>query len=117
MLTRSKPRGCQGFASLSPEQRREIAAKGGSSVPAEKRSFSQDRDLAENAGRKGGAKNRPETRSFFQNRDLAARAGQRGGQKSRPETRSFTMDRALAAAAGRKGGLARGKRKSIQPAG
>jgi general stress protein YciG len=116
MLTRSKPRGCQGFASLSPEQRREIAAKGGSSVPAEKRSFSKDRGLAEQAGRKGGCSTPPESRSFSQNRDLAAKAGQLGGKQVRPETRSFTMDRALAAAAGRKGGLAR-KRNSSQPAG
>ncbi len=44
----------RGFASLSMERRREIASKGGRSVPAEKRSFSQDRDLASSAGRKGG---------------------------------------------------------------
>lgn len=44
----------RGFASLSPERRREIAAKGGGSVPAEKRSFSQNRTLAAEAGRKGG---------------------------------------------------------------
>lgn len=45
----------RGFASLSPERRREIAAKGGASVPADKRSFSQDRTLASTAGAKGGA--------------------------------------------------------------
>jgi uncharacterized protein len=39
---------------MSPEQRREIASKGGKSVPSDKRSFSQDRHLASNAGRKGG---------------------------------------------------------------
>ena len=33
---------------------REIARKGGASVPSEKRSFSQDRSLAAQAGRKGG---------------------------------------------------------------
>jgi general stress protein YciG len=44
----------RGFASMSPEQRREIASKGGKSVPSDKRSFSQDRHLASNAGRKGG---------------------------------------------------------------
>jgi general stress protein YciG len=36
------------------ERQREIASKGGRSVPAEKRSFSQDRELASEAGRKGG---------------------------------------------------------------
>ncbi|SFL17133.1 Stress-induced acidophilic repeat motif-containing protein [Methylobacterium pseudosasicola] len=35
-------------------RQREIASKGGRSVPAEKRSFSQDRELASSAGRKGG---------------------------------------------------------------
>ena len=46
----------RGFASISPERRREIASKGGKSVPSEKRSFAQNRDLASMAGRKGGQK-------------------------------------------------------------
>ena len=45
----------RGFASISVEKRREIASKGGKSVPAEKRSFSQNRNLATEAGRKGGS--------------------------------------------------------------
>ena len=44
----------RGFAAMDVERRREIARKGGASVPDEKRSFSQDRDLAAAAGRKGG---------------------------------------------------------------
>lgn len=44
----------RGFASMDPARQREIARKGGASVPAEKRSFSQDRSLAADAGRKGG---------------------------------------------------------------
>jgi general stress protein YciG len=44
----------RGFATLSPERRREIAKLGGRAVPEEKRSFSQNRDLAREAGRKGG---------------------------------------------------------------
>ena len=44
----------RGFASMDPERQREIACKGGASVPGEKRSFSQDRSLAAEAGRKGG---------------------------------------------------------------
>jgi uncharacterized protein len=48
----------RGFASMTPEKQREIASKGGKSVPAEKRSFSQNRDLASNAGRKGGQASR-----------------------------------------------------------
>lgn len=51
--TQSKSR--RGFAAMSPEKRREIAAKGGAAVPAEKRSFSQNRDLAVSAGRVGGS--------------------------------------------------------------
>lgn len=39
---------------MDPARQREIARKGGASVPDEKRSFSQDRDLAAAAGRKGG---------------------------------------------------------------
>lgn len=45
----------RGFAAMSPEKRREIAAKGGAAVPAEKRSFAQSRDLAARAGRVGGS--------------------------------------------------------------
>jgi len=50
-----KPRG---FAAMTPEKRREIATKGGAGVPAEKRAFSRDRELAAEAGRKGGV-NKP----------------------------------------------------------
>lgn len=48
----------QGFAAMDPEKRREIARKGGASVPAYKRSFSKYRDLAADAGRKGGSTSR-----------------------------------------------------------
>jgi general stress protein YciG len=44
----------RGFAAMDKDRQREIARKGGASVPDEKRSFSQDRDLAASAGRKGG---------------------------------------------------------------
>ena len=52
----------RGFASMSPEKQREIASKGGRSVPSEKRSFAQNRDLASEAGRKGGRMSRVSTR-------------------------------------------------------
>jgi general stress protein YciG len=55
-LTTTKGR--RGFASMSPERRREIARKGGASVPADKRSFSQSSDLAARAGRVGGSASR-----------------------------------------------------------
>lgn len=44
----------RGFASMTPERRRELASKGGSSVKPENHSFSKDRSLASRAGRKGG---------------------------------------------------------------
>ena len=52
--TRTKKPARRGFAAMDKDRQREIARKGGASVPDEKRSFSQDRDLAANAGRKGG---------------------------------------------------------------
>lgn len=45
----------KGFAAMNPERRREIAKLGGAGVPADKRSFSTNRDLAATAGAKGGA--------------------------------------------------------------
>jgi general stress protein YciG len=44
----------RGFARYTPEQRREMAARGGSSVPSEKRGWAKDRSAASEAGRKGG---------------------------------------------------------------
>lgn len=44
----------RGFASMDPEKRREIARKGGTAVPANKRAFAQNRQLASDAGRTGG---------------------------------------------------------------
>lgn len=44
----------RGFASMSQEDRIAIAKKGGAAVPADRRSFSQNRQLASDAGRKGG---------------------------------------------------------------
>ena len=52
--TRTSAVSKRGFASMDPTRQREIARKGGASVPSEKRSFSQDRSLAAAAGRKGG---------------------------------------------------------------
>ena len=63
-----KPRAHRGFAAMSPERRREIARKGGASVPGEKRSFAKDRDLAAAAGRKGGESSRGVTHTV--NRDV-----------------------------------------------
>lgn len=53
-----RPRGRRGFAAMDPERRREIARKGGASVPAASRSFAKDHDLAARAGRVGGSATR-----------------------------------------------------------
>ena len=52
--TRARKPARRGFAAMDKERQREIARKGGASVPDDKRSFSQNRDLAAAAGRKGG---------------------------------------------------------------
>ena len=73
----------RGFASMDAAKQREIARKGGRSVPAEKRSFSRSPELAAEAGRKGGNNVPGERRSFSQDRSLAAAAGRKGGIGSR----------------------------------
>lgn len=88
--TKAKRKG-RGFASMSAERRREISRMGGKSVPKEKRSFAQNRDLAAAAGRKGGQGVPDEKRSFKQNRELAVEAGRKGG-------RSVSKSKAAAAA-------------------
>ena len=70
----------RGFAAMDSQKQREIASKGGQSVPSEKRSFSKDPGLAAEAGRKGGQSVAPQARSFSQNRALAAQAGRKGGE-------------------------------------
>jgi general stress protein YciG len=55
-----------GFASMNEDKQREIAKKGGESVPDEKRSFSQDSTFASEAGRKGGKSVSDDKRSFSQ---------------------------------------------------
>jgi general stress protein YciG len=54
----ARPTTRRGFAAMDPDRRREIAKRGGASVPGEKRSFAQNRDLAADAGRMGGAASR-----------------------------------------------------------
>lgn len=72
----------RGFAAMDSNKQREIARKGGESVPAEKRSFSQNRQLAAAAGRKGGHSVADADRSFSKDRELAAQAGRKGGESS-----------------------------------
>jgi uncharacterized protein len=73
----STKRAGRGFAAMDPERQREIPRKGGRSVPDEKRSFSQNRELAAAAGRKGGQESGG---NFANDRERAAAAGRKGGQ-------------------------------------
>jgi uncharacterized protein len=72
----------RGFASMDPEKQRAIARKGGQSVPAERRSFSQNAALAAAAGRKGGQSVDPAKRAFSKDPTLASKAGVKGGHAS-----------------------------------
>ncbi len=72
----------RGFASMDEEKQREIARKGGESVPADKRTFARHPELAAEAGRKGGESVPAENRSFSKNHELAREAGRKGGQAS-----------------------------------
>lgn len=96
----------RGFASMTPERRKEIAAMGGRSVPKYKRTFRKNRALAKSAGRKGGA-NVPAAKRSFCDRALARRAGCIGGKKSPAKKRPFARSRALAKRAGVLGRAAR----------
>lgn len=86
------PKSTRGFASMDLEKRRAIARKGGESVPNEKRSFSQNPELASQAGRKGGQSVNPEKRSFSQDHRLAAQAGRKGGHASHGGSRAMKPD-------------------------
>ena len=70
----------RGFAGMDEEKQRDIARKGGESVPSEERSFSKDDELASEAGRKGGHNVPDEERSFSKDRELASEAGRKGGK-------------------------------------
>lgn len=85
---------------MDETKQREIAAKGGASVPDEKRSFAQDRELAAEAGRRGG-----ESRGDGREQQAASDSG-RGQQDGshRGGDGNFANDRKRAAEAGRKGG-------------
>jgi len=100
-----KPKAKRGFAVMDPVRQRAIASLGGKSVPNDRRSFSQSRELAAKAGRKGGRAVKPESRSFSQDRNLAASAGRIGGKNVPRDKRAFTRNPELAQEAGRKGGL------------
>lgn len=81
-MTKSR-RGFAGLVKTNPDRQRELASRGGSSVPAAKRSFSQNRTLASKAGTKGGNSVPAQSRTFFTNRELAREAGRKGGNRTK----------------------------------
>jgi len=58
MTKPDKPKSMRGFASMDPERRREIAARGGAAVLPENRTFARDREAAAAAGQKGGQRSK-----------------------------------------------------------
>ena len=62
-MTTDSPAKPRGFAAMSPERRRAIAAMGGAAVPPDKRAFATNRELAIRAGHNGGSANAKKTRS------------------------------------------------------
>ena len=100
----------RGFGSMDDDMQRDIAAKGGESVPAEKRSFSQDNELASEAGRKGGENSGGgQQQAGGGDRDQQRgqqQSGEQGGQQGgeRGGSGNFANDRDRASEAGRKGG-------------
>jgi uncharacterized protein len=97
----------RGFANMTPERRKEIAAMGGRAVPKYKRTFRKNRALARAAGRKGGTNVPAEKRSFSCDHALARAAGCVGGKGAPRKKRSFVRIPGLAKRAGHLGRLAR----------
>ena len=109
----------RGFASMDEDKQREIARKGGESVPDEKRSFSRDPQLAAEAGREGGQQSGGRDQGGQQG---GGQRGRENGQQAQDEGRqgvqqrggqgggegqqggNFANDRERASEAGRKGG-------------
>lgn len=74
------------------DMRARRGAAGGAAVPAEKRSFSLDRDLAVRAARLGGAAVPAEKRTFSLNREAAVRAARRGVELRRKRAQTKQED-------------------------
>ena len=92
----------RGFASMDEDRQREIASKGGRSVPDEKRSFSQDPQLAAEAGREGGQQSGGQRSGDQQSGGQQQAEG--GGNRQQGGGGNFAEDRERASEAGRKGG-------------
>lgn len=84
----------RGFAAMDAEKRREIAARGGKNVPAHKRSYSQNKELAVTSGKKGGISTPKEKRSYYRDRNLAIEAGRKGGKASQKKKSEILKNKA-----------------------
>ncbi len=69
----------RGFAAMDETKQRDASRRGGQNVPDEKRSFSQNHELAADAGRKGG---QASGGNFANDPARAAEAGRKGGEAS-----------------------------------
>jgi general stress protein YciG len=101
----------RGFASMDEDKQRAAASKGGSSVPDEKRSFSQDPQMAAEAGREGGQQSGGQNEGGRRDQDQDQRGQQQaqGGDErqqggERGGSGNFANDPERASEAGRKGG-------------
>lgn len=65
----------RGFASMSPEKRKEIASKGGKSAHKQGKAYKFDSQSASKAGKIGG-------KSVSENREHMAEIGRKGGENS-----------------------------------
>ena len=92
----------RGFASMDVAKQREIASKGGRSVAAQDRSFSQNRALAAQAGRKGGQASHGGRGS--QRRGAASASSPRKSEASSPDGAGAAVAHGPAATAAAKSG-------------
>lgn len=87
----------RGFASMSPEKRREIASRGGKATSPEARAFAKNPELASRAGKVGGKAIPAEARSYSKDRTLASEAGKKGGAIAGAARRAAAIAQAQAA--------------------
>lgn len=74
-MSSEKERSKRGFASMSPEKRKEIASKGGKSAHKQGKAYKFDSESARKAGKVGG-------KAVSENRDHMAEIGRKGGENS-----------------------------------
>jgi general stress protein YciG len=81
-----------GFALWNPKKLKATSSLGGKAAPAEKRTFSVNREAARVAGQKGGKSVPADKRGFALNREAARAAGKKGGMASLRKRREALKD-------------------------